>query len=66
VQHPDVDMTKLAEQRDQIRESLKGDKARDRNTLFETGLVDELTRQGVVKLHPEVVTRIIASFQHGS
>jgi peptidyl-prolyl cis-trans isomerase D len=65
-QHPDVDMTKMAEQRDQIRESLKGEKARDRNTIFETGLVDELTRQGVVKRHPDVVTRIIGSFHSGS
>ena len=65
-QRVDADMSKLPEQRDQIRESIKGEKARDRNTMFEIGLVDELTRKGVVKLHPDVVTRIISSFRGGS
>jgi peptidyl-prolyl cis-trans isomerase D len=66
VQHAGADMSQLPEQRGQIIESLKGDKARERNTIFETGLVDELTRQGVVKMHPDVVTRIISSFRSGS
>ena len=66
VQHADADMSKLPETRAQIIESLKGDKARERNTIFETGLVEELERQGVVKLHPDVVTRIISSFRSGS
>jgi peptidyl-prolyl cis-trans isomerase D len=61
-----ADMSKLPEQRVQIRESLKGEKARERNTMFETGLMDELTRQGVVKLHPDVVRRIIESFRGNS
>jgi peptidyl-prolyl cis-trans isomerase D len=63
VQHVDADMSKLPEQRDQIRESLKGEKARERNTLFETGLVDALEKQGVIKLHPNVITRLVASFR---
>jgi peptidyl-prolyl cis-trans isomerase D len=66
VQRADADMSKLPEQRAQIVESLKGDKARERNTLFEAGLISELERQGVVKLHPEVVQRIVASFHSGS
>jgi len=66
VQHADADMSKLPEQRNEIRDSLKTEKARERNTIFETGLVDELTRQGVIKMHPEVVTRIISSFHPGS
>jgi hypothetical protein len=59
-------MSKLPEQRGQIVESLKGDKARERNTIFEAGLVAELTRQGVVKMHPDVVARIVSSFRSGS
>jgi len=66
VQRIDADMSKLPEQRGQIVESLKGDKARERNTIFEAGLITELERQGVVKLHPEVVQRIVASFHSGS
>jgi peptidyl-prolyl cis-trans isomerase D len=65
-QHVGADMSKLAEERNQIRETLKGERARERNTMFESGLVDELTREGVVKLHPEVVKRIIDSFRGNS
>jgi peptidyl-prolyl cis-trans isomerase D len=66
VQRADGDMSKLQEQRGQSVESLKSEKARERNTIFEAGLVSELERQGVVKLHPEVVQRIVASFHSGS
>jgi peptidyl-prolyl cis-trans isomerase D len=66
VQRADADMSKLPEQRGQIVESLKGEKARERNTIFEAGLISELERQGVVKLHPEVLQRIVASFHSGS
>ena len=66
VQHVEPDMSKLPEQRGQIIESLKGDKARERNTIFEAGLITELERQGVVKIHPEVVQRIVTSFHSGS
>jgi peptidyl-prolyl cis-trans isomerase D len=64
--HIDSDMSKLPEQRAQIRDSIKGEKARERGQIFETGLVDELTRQGVVKLHNDVIKRIIASFHSAS
>ena len=66
VQRGDADLSQLPEQRGQIVESIKEDKARERNTMFETGLVDALTKQGVVKMHPEVITRIISSFRTGS
>jgi peptidyl-prolyl cis-trans isomerase D len=62
----DADMTKLPATRAEIVDSLKGDKARERNTIFEAGLVDKLEKDGVVKLHPEVVERIITSFRSGS
>jgi len=65
-QRVSADTSKLPEQRVQIRESLKGEKARERNTVFENGLVDELTRAGVVKMHPEVVRRIVESFRGNS
>ena len=66
VAHVDADMSKLPEQRAQLVDSLKGDKARERNTIFETGLVDDLQRQGVVKINQDVIKRIIASFHSGS
>lgn len=66
VQHASGDMSKLPEQRSQIRDTIKSEKARERNTIFETGLVDRLTKDGVVKLHPEVVARIVSSYRGGS
>lgn len=66
VQHVDADMSKLPEQRSDILQTLKTEKARERNTIFESGLVAELTKQGVIKLHPEVVARIVSSFRSGS
>jgi peptidyl-prolyl cis-trans isomerase D len=65
-QHLDADMSKLPEQRDQIRDSLKQDRWRERNTMFETALVDQLTKQGIVKVHPEVIGRIVSSYRGGS
>ena len=65
-QHTDADMSKLAEEHGKIRDSLKGDKARERSTMFENGLVEALTKQGVIKMHPEVITRLVASFRGDS
>jgi peptidyl-prolyl cis-trans isomerase D len=50
------DMSKLAEQRNSIRDQLKTEKARDRNLLFEAGLRDDLRRRGVIKIHQDVLT----------
>jgi peptidyl-prolyl cis-trans isomerase D len=63
MEHAPADMGQLAEQRDKIREELKVQKARIRGTLFQGGLVDELVRQGKVKLHQDVINRIILSFR---
>lgn len=66
VQHVDADMSQLGAERAGIVDTLKGDKARERNAIFEAGLVSELERQGVIKMHPEVITRIVSSFRSGS
>jgi peptidyl-prolyl cis-trans isomerase D len=65
-QHAEADMSQLPAARGQIVESLKSERARERNTIFETGLLERLTKDGVVKLHPDVVARIVASFHTGS
>ncbi|HUI56048.1 MAG TPA: peptidyl-prolyl cis-trans isomerase [Bryobacteraceae bacterium] len=66
IEHDSADMSKLPEQRAGIRDQIKSEKARERNTMFEAGLVDELTRQGVIKPHNDVIKRIIASFRSAS
>jgi hypothetical protein len=63
MEHVLADLGQLAEQRDKIREDLKVQKARIRGNLFQGGLVDELVRQGRLKLHQDVINRIIISFR---
>ncbi len=63
VKHIQPDMSKLAEQRATIRDELKGQKARDRNSLFEAGVRDELARQGKVKIYQDVVNRLVTSYR---
>jgi peptidyl-prolyl cis-trans isomerase D len=62
VSHVPPDMSKLAEQRNAIRDDIKSQKARDRNTLFEAGLREALVKQGKIKYHEDVIKRLIASY----
>jgi hypothetical protein len=61
--HVASDTGQLAQQRDKIREDLKMQKARIRANLFQGGLLEELVRQGRVKLHQDVINRLIGSFR---
>ena len=63
MEHVPADMGQLPEQRDKIRDELKVQKARVRGNMFQDGLVDELERQGKLKVHQDVVNRIISSFR---
>jgi peptidyl-prolyl cis-trans isomerase D len=62
VGHVPADMGQLAEQRDKIRDDLKSQKARIRGNLFQAGLVENLEKQGKLKVHQDVIDRIITSF----
>lgn len=59
----DADPAALAAQRDTLREQLKGQKAQERGRLFEAGLVEALTREGKIKMHKDVVSRLQASYR---
>jgi peptidyl-prolyl cis-trans isomerase D len=59
----DADPAALAAQRDTLREQLKGQKSQERGRLFETGLVDALTREGKIKMHKDVVGRLQSSYR---
>ena len=63
VAHTPADMSKLPEQRAQIRDDLKQQKGRDRNSLFEAGLRDQLIKQGKIKINQEIIQRIIANYR---
>jgi peptidyl-prolyl cis-trans isomerase D len=63
LQHVDPDLSKLPEQRVALRDDIKSQKARDRNSLFEAGLRDTLIKQGKIKIHQDVINRLLASFR---
>lgn len=63
IQHIDPDMSKLPEQRVTLRDEIKSQKARDRNSLFEAGLRDALVKQGKIKIHQDVINRLLASYR---
>jgi peptidyl-prolyl cis-trans isomerase D len=58
-----ADMSKLADQRNTIRDDLKSQKARDRSGVFEAGLRDALVKQGKIKIHQDVISRMIAQYR---
>ena len=62
ISHSQPDMAELAAQRAKIRDDIKSKKAEDRNGLFEAGVVSELERRGKVKIHKDVMDRLISAF----
>jgi peptidyl-prolyl cis-trans isomerase D len=64
VAHVPADMSKLPEQRNQIRDDIKTQKGRDRNSLFEAGVRDMLIKQGKIKMHEDVLQRIVAGYRN--
>jgi peptidyl-prolyl cis-trans isomerase D len=64
-QHIAPDMSQLDAQRVQIRDDLKSQKARDRNSLFEAGVRDMLIKQGKLKVEQQALQKLIASYQTG-
>jgi hypothetical protein len=59
--HMPADKSQFAAQRSAIRDELKGRKARERNDLFEAGLRQQLIKEGVVKIHQNVVDQLVAN-----
>lgn len=63
ISHTPADMAKLADQRSTIRDEIKSQKARDRDQLFEAGLLDRLTKEGKIKINQDVIQRIVANYR---
>ena len=57
-----ADMSGLESQRVAIRDQLRTQKAQARNALFEEGVKDALTKEGKIKVHQEVIDRLLASY----
>jgi peptidyl-prolyl cis-trans isomerase D len=58
-----ADMAKLGEERAKIRDEIKSQKGRDRGMLFEAGLREALMREGKIKIHQDVINRLLASYR---
>ena len=66
VSHTPADLSQLPAQRSSIRDEIKSQKARDRDTLFEAGVRDELKRAGKLKYHQNVINRLVAQYRSSS
>jgi peptidyl-prolyl cis-trans isomerase D len=63
ISHSPPDPSKMAEQRTAIRDELKGQKGRDREALFEASLRESLVKSGKIKVHQDVINRLITQYR---
>ncbi|MFY9725560.1 MAG: peptidyl-prolyl cis-trans isomerase, partial [Bryobacteraceae bacterium] len=63
MEHVPADMSQLAQSRSAIRDEIKSQRARDRNTLFENGVREALRREGKLKYHQDVIERLVAQYR---
>jgi len=61
-QHIQADMSKIVEQASAIRDDVKNQKARDRDVVFAEGVRDALVKQGKIKVHQQVLKRLISNY----
>jgi peptidyl-prolyl cis-trans isomerase D len=59
----EADMSGFEAQRATIRDEIKRQRANDRNMLFEAGVKDALIKQGKIKIHQDVINRLLASYR---
>lgn len=63
ISHSGLDLSQLPAQRTILRDEIKSQRARERNTLFETGVKDMLIKQGKIKIHQDVINRLIGNYR---
>ena len=61
--HTPANLAELPAQKDAIRNEIRSNRARERNTLFEDGIRRQLEKEGKLKVHQEVVQRLIANYR---
>jgi hypothetical protein len=57
-----ADMNQLASQRAEIASMIKADKSRERTALFEDSLKAALIKDGKIKIHQQVLSRLLESY----
>jgi len=60
-----ADLATLTAQTDAIRTDLKQKKSRDRAQLFQEGLKDKLKADKTLKIHDDVIQRLVANYKRG-
>jgi hypothetical protein len=63
ISHAGGDLSQLAAQRSIIRDEIKSQRAGERNRLFENGVRDMLIKEGKIKIHQEVINRLIGNYR---
>ncbi len=63
VEHIAPDLSKLSEERATLRDQIKSQRAKQRDQLFEAGLKERLIQEGKIKIHQDVINRLIAGYR---
>ena len=63
IEKAEPDLSKLPEQRETIVQSIKSKKAEERGQLFQDSIVNKLVDEGKVKIHKDVMNRLIARYR---
>lgn len=63
IAHVEPDLSTLPAQRAELRDQIKRQRANDRATLFDAGVRDALIKEGKIKVHQDVVTRMINNYR---
>ncbi|MCW5976744.1 MAG: peptidyl-prolyl cis-trans isomerase [Bryobacteraceae bacterium] len=63
VSKTEPDMSKLADERESLENTLKGQKARQRRDLLEDGILTKLISEGKVKIYERNIQRLTTSYQ---
>jgi peptidyl-prolyl cis-trans isomerase D len=58
-----ADLAGLAAQSATIRDEIKSKRARERNMMFEDGVRQKLTQEGKIKIHQDVIDRVVAAYR---
>jgi len=53
----------LAADRVTLRDQIKSEKAKQRDQLFEAGVKARLIQEGKIKIHQDVINRLIAGYR---
>jgi hypothetical protein len=63
VERQDIDLSKFAQEREQIVLQLKSRKAADRVSLLRDSVLADLIQRGKVKKHQQVIDRLISQYR---